>query len=388
MEIWTQSKHEAWSRRPHFAPKQLLTAHQLNEALEDELKRQRLLNRALHGHGVVFGYALTRDQEGDLLTKKGCVQLGCGLALDRHGRMLYWPGGWVCMSQIVGKLPDCEGSYSLCVHYAERSMPPDGCGPCSSEEARWRDQSVVFTLKKGCVDVNRRCPDYPEDACISHEDYLCQRTGAEEGSIPPAKDLKWACEKPKKPCRIECGDWLYDPEACIPLACVEICDLTMKEKPEGGDCEPDKDENPGEDEREQERTKDRTHDYGPEPEELQCEPRYGFCPCTPETCVVRPYVYRSPLLYELLNCCDVDLARVRDVSWSGWLSGGWAKRVPWDEFEARMTSASDGFIVWFSKPILVSTLHPASIFLTAIIQEQRADYLGFPAHTDEGDRAP
>ena len=51
-----------WPRRPHFAPNQRLTAQQLNAIMDDELRRQRLLTRALHGHGVVFGYALTDEQ--------------------------------------------------------------------------------------------------------------------------------------------------------------------------------------------------------------------------------------------------------------------------------------------------------------------------------------
>ena len=36
----------------------MLTAEQLNAGLEDELMRQRLLNRAVHGYGVVVGFGL------------------------------------------------------------------------------------------------------------------------------------------------------------------------------------------------------------------------------------------------------------------------------------------------------------------------------------------
>ena len=81
-----------WPRRPHFAPNQRLTAQQLNAIMDDELRRQRLLTRALHGHGVVFGYALT-DENGHLVLKDHCIDISCGLIIDRHGRDLYWPGG-------------------------------------------------------------------------------------------------------------------------------------------------------------------------------------------------------------------------------------------------------------------------------------------------------
>ena len=45
----------AWSRRPSFTPRQMLTAEQLNAGLADELMRQQLLSRAVHGYGVVLG---------------------------------------------------------------------------------------------------------------------------------------------------------------------------------------------------------------------------------------------------------------------------------------------------------------------------------------------
>ena len=104
---------EAWSRRPHYAPRQTLSAGQLNAALADELQRTRLLMRSLHGYGVVFGYGLATDDQGQLVLKEHCVNLECGLALDRHGRSLHWAGGLLGMGHIVGKKPKDEGVYTL-----------------------------------------------------------------------------------------------------------------------------------------------------------------------------------------------------------------------------------------------------------------------------------
>src|SRR5688572_719053 len=57
-----ESKHDhrpiSSPLRPYFSPRQELTALQLNGILEEELWRSRLLNRALYGYGVVFGYQL------------------------------------------------------------------------------------------------------------------------------------------------------------------------------------------------------------------------------------------------------------------------------------------------------------------------------------------
>jgi len=336
MDMTHHARSKPWSRRPHFSPRQLLTADQLNEALHDELMRQRLLTRALHGHGVVFGYGLTRDDSKKLLVKDCAIEVSCGLAIDRHGRMLYWDGGAVDMHMIAGKKPTCEDLYTLCVAYAERLFPSNGCAPCAKDDAQWREEGVVFLLRRGCERIDRHCPDHPEGECLSHDDYLCRRTGATKGEPGLAPDLEGACDDPGPPsCTTECGGWRYDPEACIPIACVEICNL-FKDK--------------------------------------DCDPKYSFCPGEVETYVARPFVYRTPLLYELLNCCDVDLPRVKHVSWRDWIVGDWSYRVPWDDFAARMQGRYDGFQIWFSKPIRIGTLHPGSIFLTVLVQERRADY--------------
>lgn len=378
-----------WSRRPNFAPRQLLTAKQLNVGLEDGLERQRLLNRALHGHGVVFGYGLVVDDDGVIVLERGGIELTCGLALDHHGRMLYWQGGRIGMRDIVGKLPTCEGTYTLCVHYAERAPQVDGCLPFSSDDTRWRDQGVAFTLRPDCDDADRGCTTHPDGSCITHDDFVCQRTGGTPGSrsgtLPPSEDLDWACTEPGSLCPTDHGNWGYDPAVCVPIACVRICDLTRH----GDDDRPVNEPSPSEDspptsyEPTPAKPDPRSPGaYEPEPEdahrphpqEPRCDPRYGFCPSKPEVCKVRPHVYRTPLLYELLNCCDVNLPRVRSVSWSPWLERGWDTAVPWSEFEHRMLSSTDGFIIWFTKPIALSTLHPGNILLAAVYKEERTDY--------------
>ena len=323
-----------WPRRPHFAPNQRLTAQQLNAIMDDELRRQRLLTRALHGHGVVFGYALT-GENGHLVLKDHCIDISCGLIIDRHGRDLYWPGGLLCVRDIVNKQPDCDGWYVLQAHYAQRHDPPDGCGPCSSDAVQWLEQKVVFTLSPWCPEANWDCPQLPQDQCISLRDYVCGRTGSETGPVPRADDLKWACSEPGSLCDTPCGEWQYDREAGIPIACVVVCDVR--------------------------------------PKNAECEPIFGFCPCEPKVCDVRPYVYRTPLLFDLARDCHIDLARVASLSWEEWLVEG-GQPVSWEKFADQFKPGADGFVVWFTKPIVARTLHDASILLTALIQENDADY--------------
>jgi hypothetical protein len=53
--------------------------------------------------------------------------------------------------------------------------------------------------------------------------------------------------------------------------------------------------------------------------------------------------------------------------------------APWNEFSARIqaideTDADDGFAIWFTRPVRADTLTTASVVLSAITQEELADY--------------
>src|SRR3712207_2569889 len=112
MRTKNPAEHSSWSSRPVFRPRQMLTAEQLNRGLDDEMMRQQLLNRAIHGFGVVVGFGLVVRDDGVLDLDQGCLELTGGLALDRHGRMLHWRGGRIAPDDVVGRPPDCEGPYT------------------------------------------------------------------------------------------------------------------------------------------------------------------------------------------------------------------------------------------------------------------------------------
>ncbi len=350
------AERSAWSARPSFRPRQMLTAHQLNAGLADEVRRERLLNRALHGYGVVVGLGLAVDEDGNLVVERGCVELTGGLALDRHGRMLYWKGGHIGPSDIVGEPPTAAGRYTLSAHFASHPPETDGCFPFAGERAQWWKEGVVFTLRPECDPVDRRCPTHPEGACIGHDAYMCRRTGARPGpepwNVPVSPDVGWVFAEPGELCATGLDGWRYDPEpeVCVPIACVEIRDLA----------------DPG------------------------CEPRYGFATDAPNVCVVRPFVYRNPLLYELVKGCDVRLPRVQQISWQDWIDRGWRERIPWAEFAERI---AEGLEIRFTRPIRIATIHHASIFVTVLTQDDD-DYwvsrtlpMRFAAIDEEGDTA-
>lgn len=393
----------AWSRRPSYTPRQMLTAEQLNAGLADELMRQRLLSRAVHGYGVVLGFALSVDDDGALDLRRGCLELSGGLALDRHGRMLLWEGGRLGPGDLVGPPPRGPGWYTLCVHYARRAPQDHDCRP--GDEAHWAQDGVVFSLHRGCRGVDRDCPDHPRGRCLSHDEYLGVRTGGLPGD-PESPDVGWLLREPGPMRPTGDDEWEYDPDpsVCVALACVRICDLAANDDPDqppgkddGKDPHPDDggkephqySEDEGKDPHQypdQERAGDPGqgpakpdrwhHGEHPEPRPDPCDPRYGFCPGTkPDTVGVRPFVYRNPLLYELTSCCDADLPRVGSVSWQDWLEGGWSATVPWRAFEERLTS--NGLEVWFTRPLDPRTLHEASIFITAFYQQDDASWLSY-----------
>lgn len=346
-----------WSRLPVFRPGGRLTAEQLNTALDDAIKRERLLNLALHGVGIVHGFDLRMRDDGDGPYIEGCrLWLGCGLALDRWGRVLYWPGGWIAVDDTIGQAPDRAGSYTLLVHYAERAEAP-GWDPCQDDPG-WLDRCVVFTLRRDCAPYDACPQDLPSDACASRRDFSCARTGQQSEKANQSPDLNAACQDPPELRSSDCGRVRYDPSAGLPLACVEICDVNR-----------DRD---------------------------GCAVEFQFCDCAsstdvaqttpancgcdgPDPCAMRPIAYRAPLLHELINDADVHLARVRSFSWSETALGPWDTRMPYSEFKQRVLAyrairddppdykgdpgPEDGFAITFTRPVDPATLHPLSVLM-------------------------
>jgi hypothetical protein len=230
------------------------------------------------------------------------------------------------------------GEYTLRIHYAEhRPEGPGFCG-CRDGEGDWVTERVVFTVERGCDALEPECPPLPEK-CVSLTEYVCGRLGAGT-DIEPA-ELKGLCEDPGELHPAGCDDVSYDPCSGIALACVSIVEVTNWKK--------------------------------------ECGSRFAFGPDTPKVCAYRPYVYRNPLLFELIRGCHVDLARVKTVRPNEWINLPWDAPLPWLAFD---TAIKRGPQVWFTKPILKQTLDPRSVFMTAIVREQDSsfrDVLRIPA---------
>ena len=395
------TKDTCWSKLPVYRPGGKLSANQLNAEQADSDKRERLLNLALHGWGVVHGFDVATDDQGKVAVKDGCIHVGCGLALDPYGRTLYRETAPLGMDGIVGALPERAGCYTLKAHYAEKTDGTDW-DPCHDGTA-WKHRCVVFTLTPCCetFDVCPRCQ--PEDTCEPRRDYVCARTGQSHGKKWQDPELELACANPPELKSSHCGRYRYDPGAGIPLVCVEICDLTDDADhcpPEFGfcACPPPREDCRGDDGDDLPDLKDAAKQAGNEREQaaaLTAE-KSGLerpkpdtaddCGCDTPSCDMRPVAYRAPLLYELINDADVDLPRVVKYSWSEWALGKWTTRMPVDVFEKNVLacvthpdghheniSGGEGFIIAFSKPVDAETLHPLSVLFDLYIRENEYD---------------
>ncbi|MGC1953626.1 MAG: hypothetical protein WA970_13870, partial [Gammaproteobacteria bacterium] len=112
MALTEKQKREAPLCRPQYRKKQLLTAEQLQQEQHFHAVNLRRVLHGLAGEGVIYGYAICIEA-GIEAGKEGCseeIEIGCGLALDRYGRQLYWNGNSLSMAQFV-EFPDQVGEY-------------------------------------------------------------------------------------------------------------------------------------------------------------------------------------------------------------------------------------------------------------------------------------
>ena len=220
------------------------------------------------------------------------------------------PAGWhstrsgaCCTPRIAG----CRSTTSRATARRARAGTRSTCTTPSGSTLRatrarrsgpqWREYGLVFTVRRGCEPVEDRCPDL-SDPCLSRTDYVRRRIGSAEGPPGRAPDLEHA--------------WATDPGRCGPPAAGPGATTRPRACPSRAS---------------RSATSTRTGRRG-EPPCLVVDRI-----CTQECSPVR-HVYRSPLLRELLDCCDVALPRVDHVSWESWeeLDGP----TPWDDFADRI----------------------------------------------------
>jgi hypothetical protein len=341
------------------------------------LERRRLLNRAIHGWGVVNGYAITvaaPDPYGKG-APTGSLKIGPGLALDSCGRELLEVGRTIALADVLalenGKRIDPfrspselqqSGRYAhstinpeecwlLCAHYAEQSISPvsvQGACECQRREWDYTCETVRYSVQRiSCKECCRSADCELECECQRGG---CCRDLADSESLRRPKDLRsqrggcrcicdyitgleFECCGPLCPIDEPCGQKVrVDLGHCVPLACIDIvldrCDQWA---------------------------------FG---ERL-------------EVCGPRRLVKRNDLLFDLIRGCD--LTRIGRISWEDWHRK--QEAVSFEEFSDFFGPFAEdqdecvtSFSVEFSRPVLKETLHSDCFAITVMSAEREGGW--------------
>jgi hypothetical protein len=337
--------------------------------------RRRLLNRAIHGWGVVHGFALRVDG--------GMLSIGEGLALDRLGRELWQaePAEFELDHLLVldgdSKLVRADGKlgerlegladgdaqcWLLEAHYAEELLGPveldDGCG-CKRSEWDRTCETVVYSLRP--IDCKTCCRPYKceLDCCCAPDTPCCGQEEGRDGGGPSNEDnerqgrelgrlnarggcaclcehltgLELGTDNPRPPPYID-GCTRADLRNGVALACIGLA-------------------------------RDRCDEWAIARIHDACGPRR--------------LVKRNDLLFDLINGCD--FTRIVEIGWSDWHRRETlaASVVPFVDFVAALGGESGDnpnyervtrrFWVRFSRPVRKDTLLPNAFAMTVMTDQ-------------------
>lgn len=365
--------------RNRYFPGKRLTPDSFTVEQEYLVERRRLLNRALHGWGVVYGYPVAMAGHGG---GTGRISIGAGLALDRVGRELVQVeatrldlsglmlidenGALQAADATRGNLQPFDpkdprktrdACWLLQAHYAERLLEPlTFSDPCSCERREWNHvcETVRYSLRR--VDCAECCADF---AC--ELDCECATGPCCEDALAPAGQPR--CEEEHRPqreprtpgrggCRCLC-DHLTGLE--IGAECTALC---VVDDP----CGPL-----------------RVDLHNPVP--LAClKLRRGECgwelDAVFDDCGPRRLVKRNDLLFDLIRGCD--LTRIVGISWGAWHRR--ADAVAFSDFDDyfgqpyKEGSNLTKFSVRFSRPVLARTVTAECFVMTAFFREKEGGW--------------
>ena len=329
------------------------------------LERRRLINRAVHGWGVVYGYAIAVEPpDGSRRNRRGILDIGGGLAFDKCGRELLETGRPVRLEELIvidadGVPIDPGAAFSkagnsarhhkdnsprecwlLRAHYAEQSVDHVGVEEachCKHEEWDRTCETVRYSLERVSCD---ECCIEPECelTCDCGSGPCCDPSQTETGVRPKRGGCQCLCTHLIKLPQPTCGPLCLIEEPCavigvdlkngVPLACIHlIWDARCDDWSLGLEVEP---------------------------------------------CGPRPLVKRNDLLFDLIRGCD--LTRISEISWKKWHR----LEIDFDEFskafgpEDRNRPAYETtFAVTFSRPVKKGTVLTDCFAITIMCDERR-----------------
>jgi hypothetical protein len=346
---------ESGLRNRYFDGKRL-TPQSFRIEQTHRLQRDQLINRAIHGWGVVYGFGIDAVPASDQC-RFGGLRIKAGFALDPHGReVLQASDTFIRMDRFVllgesGKRAtsidemlgflsaqqmESPACWLLRVHYAEQKIDSvlitDRCR-CEHQEWDHVCETVRYSLQpcpsvdqccnqEGCA-LQCQCADGP--CCDDRPEQIVSRGGCQclcdhLIALDPKPDSDFLCDVEEP-----CGSIDVDLRNGIPLACVTLV---------RDECEA--------------WTIDQVDACGP-----------------------RRLIKRNDLLFDLIRGCD--LTHITEIGWQEWHRRD--EPVPLSEFKSAFgVSAKNGSVsekLWlrFSRPVRRDNLLPDCFVMNVLVRE-------------------
>lgn len=342
-------------RRNRFYPNKRTTPDTWQVEQDYQQQRRRLLNRAIHGWGVVYGFAL------DVVADDRCsgdggkgLAIGPGLALDPCGRELVQAQkeplqfselllfgldghyieppekgcgqrdrGWPWPPEI-GK----RYCFLLKAHYAERAIAPVAVrDPCHCDAQEWDQVCETVRYSLTPIDCAKCCEKRGCDLHCECGAGECCKTDPEHPQPAERGGCRCLCEHLRD---------LPTPECCSPTAISDVLRVDLRTGVTLGCLK---------------LGLDRCNDWTFAAVHDECGPRR--------------LVKRNDLLFDLIRGCD--LTRISAISWREWHRNPDGVLVQFDAFAAKFDSGGrTGFEVEFSRLVAVATINPDAFTMTVI----------------------
>jgi hypothetical protein len=421
-----ETKCESGLRNKYFIGKRL-SAESFRVEQRYGIDRRHLLNRAIHGWGVVYGFKISADA--------GQLTIGEGLALDTCGRELVLSETSIGIDEQLIVLDekskyvepedrpgffangDARGRWVLSVHYAEKPIEPVTVpDSCTGEHQEWDRmcETVRFSLQQEKHSGKRCCESF--DCSLNCKCGTC----CEETHEPPQQP-----EEPGRGYADTPGTPTYQAEEQrVGYATVQGEAGYRSEPPEPQPTAPQygTDQTPAPEEGDDRGCKAAKHGTQP--------PRRGGCRCLcehlteltfdteschlcpieehcgtvdvdfrngvpiacvdiakgecdwefgtdVEDCGPRRLVKRNDLLFDLIRGCD--LTRIESIGWADWHRS----ETTYEKFDEAFGPAgygkpeylADKFCVRFTRPVRAETLRPDCFSMTVLSREQEGGWI-------------
>lgn len=398
MECCVDAECTSGLRNRYFVGKRM-TPDAFSIEQDYSIGRRRLLNRAIHGWGVVYGYAVAITQAEKRRAEAATLDIGPGLALDEAGRELLQLDKAVLGLDAV--IPLGEGApnarrghgdsedrdafwdshgdtcWRLSVHYAEQVIGPMTLSdPCSCERHEWDRvcETVRYSLEP--IDCDECCVEFgcelececASGPCCEDHDREDDRKGYKPNPRQAAHEREARIARQREEPRDPIGEHPEDgerPHKTVSRGgCRCLCDhLTGLSV--GTECETLC---------EIEEPCARVYVDLHNPVPLACvKLRRGECgwefDSIYDDCGPRRLVKRNDLLFDLIRGCD--LTTISSIGWAHLHR----KRVAWEDFENAFGPTATGqdeeivtedFWVEFSRPVLAESIDRDCFSMTIV----------------------